>query len=140
MEFPWSKEEKCKHLVNYQGNNIEIAGVSIPNIFTIGNLSIKPHVLQNVENAIQALDLVYYHNCQTLKQAPDEESKKKYYEIMTIQQQKLNDIAMAITMFRSTQDSEKLGESLVKTVERNLDISMPEPKQEVTKIDLNDKV
>jgi hypothetical protein len=36
------KDHGCKHLVKYQGTSIDIAGVSMPNIFSLGNVSIKP--------------------------------------------------------------------------------------------------
>jgi len=44
MRFPW-RREKCKHLVQYQGTSIDIAGVTVPNIFSLGSVSIKPQVL-----------------------------------------------------------------------------------------------
>ena len=53
MKFPWSKDEECKHLVKYQGTNIDIAGLSIPNIFSLGNVKIKPEVLQAAYDAFK---------------------------------------------------------------------------------------
>src|SRR4051794_11260659 len=101
MDWPWTKDKdkECKHLVKHQGTNIEIAGISIPNIFSLGNVSVKPQVLQATEKAIQYLDMNHFQNCETLKQAPSEESKVNYFEQMAKQQQKLNDIAMAIAAY-----------------------------------------
>jgi hypothetical protein len=122
LKFHWSKDKECKHLVNYQGKSIEIAGVSVPNIFSLGNLSVKPQVLQTAEKAIQYLDMNHFQNCETLKQAPDEESKKKYFEQMAKQQQKLNDIAMAIAAYSTNTSSQKLEESLSMILESNLEL------------------
>lgn len=54
LKFPWSKdeEEECKHVLKYQRTNIDIAGISIPNIFSLGSVSIKPQVLQSAEKSI----------------------------------------------------------------------------------------
>ena len=49
-----------------------IGGVTIPNIFRLGNVSIKHQVSQAAEMAIQYLDLNYFQNWKT---TPDEESK-----------------------------------------------------------------
>jgi hypothetical protein len=123
MKLPWSNEEKCKRLVKYQGTNIEIAGVSVPNIFSLGNVSIKPQVLQAAEKALHYLDMNHFQNCETLKQAPDEESKKKYFEQMAKQQQKLNDIAMAIAVYSTNTNSQTLEITLSDILKSNLEIS-----------------
>jgi len=49
-----------------------IGGVTIPNIFRLGNVSIKHQVSQAAEMASQYLDLNYFQNWKT---TPDEESK-----------------------------------------------------------------
>ena len=128
MKFPWFGDEKCKHLVKYQGTNIDIAGITIPNIFSLGNLSIKPQVLQAAEKAIQYLDMNYFQNCETLKQAPNEESKTKYFEQMTKQQKKLNDIAMAIAAYSTNPNSQNLEDALSKILKSNLEL--PESNQD----------
>ena len=124
MKFPWSKVEECEHLVKYQSTNLDIAGISVPNIFSLGNISIKPQVLQAAETAIQYLDMSYYNTCKTYKQAPNKEKKDEAYALMMTQLQKLNDISMAIAAFSSTQNSQKLEESLIKTLEKNLNLSL----------------
>ena len=141
MKFPWSKDEKCKHLVNYQGTNIEIAGVSVPNIFNLGNVSVKPQVLQAAEKALQYLDMNHFQNCETLKQAPDEESKKKYFEQMAKQQQKLNDIAMAIAAYSTNPNSQTLETTLSDILKSNLEIPKPKEEEikETLKIDMSQK-
>lgn len=125
-----SKEKECNHLLKYQGTSIDIAGISIPNIFSLGSVSIKPQVLQAAEKAIQYLDMNYFQNCETLKQAPNEESKTKYYEQMTKQQQKLNDIAMAIAAYSTNTNSQRLEETLSKILESDL----PLPESDKDKI------
>jgi len=122
MKFSWSKDEECKHLVKYQGTTIDIGGISIPNIFSLGNVSIKPQVLQAAEKSIQYLDMNYFQNCETLKQAPNEESKIKYFEQMAKQQQKLNDIAMVIAAYSSNPNSQKLEETLSSILKSNLEL------------------
>jgi hypothetical protein len=131
MKFPWSKGEGCKHLVKYQDTNIEIAGVSVPNIFSLGNVSINPKVLQAAEKALQYLDINHFQNCETLKQVPDEDSKKKYFDQMAKQQQKLNDIAMAIAAYSTNTNSQKLDETLSKIFESNLEL--PKSEDEAVK-------
>src|SRR5688572_26795635 len=135
MKFPWSKDEKCKHLVNYQGTSIEIAGVSVPNIFSLGNVNIKPQVLQAAEKALQYLDMNHFQNCETLKQAPNEESRTKYFEQMTKQQQKLNDIAMAIAAYSTNTNSQRLEETLSKILES--DLPLPESDKNNLKVDIS---
>lgn len=112
MKLPWSKNIECKHLVKYQGTNIDIAGVSVPNIFSLGNVSIKTEVLQAANETIKYLDLNYLQNCETLNHAPDKESKKKCYEKMIQSQNKLTKIAMAISAYRVNTNSQKLEEVL----------------------------
>jgi len=129
MRFPWlNKDDECKHLVKYQGTTIEIAGVSIPNIFSLGNVSIKPQVLEAVEKAIQYMDISHFQNCETLKQAPNEESKVKYFEQMAKQQQKLNDIAMSIAAYSTNTNSQVLEETLSNILKSNLDIPSEKKK------------
>ncbi len=131
MKFPWSKDEECKHIVNYQGTSIEIAGVSVPNIFSLGNVSIKPQVLQAAEKGLQYLDMNHFQNCETFKQAPDEESKKKYFEQMAKQQQKLNDIAMTIAAYSTNTNSQTLETTLSDILKSNLEI--PKSKDDEVK-------
>ena len=142
MKFPWSKDEECKHLVKYQGTNIDIVGISIPNIFSLGNVSIKAQVLQAAEKAIQYLDMNYFQNCETLKQAPNEESKSKYFEQMTKQQKKLNDIAMAIAAYSTNTNSQRLEETLSKILESDLPLDDSDKVKDVKdnlKVDISQK-
>jgi hypothetical protein len=41
LKCPCSKDEECKHLVKYQGTSMDIAGISVSNIFSLGNISIN---------------------------------------------------------------------------------------------------
>ena len=133
MKWPWSKDDECEHLVKYQERSIDIAGVSIPNIFSVGKVSIKPQVLQATKEAMQILDLTHFNNCKTLKMAPNEESKSKYFEEMKKQQGKLNDIAMAIAAYTTNPDSQKLEETLSKILTSNM--AIPESnKTEINKL------
>lgn len=122
MKFFRSKDDECEHLVKYQERSIDIGGVTIPNLFTLGNISIKPQVLQATKEAIQILDMTHFNNCKTLKMAPNEESRNKYFEEMQIQQKKLNDIAMAIAAYSTNPDSQKLEETLAQILKSNLAI------------------
>jgi len=131
LKWPWGKDEECKHSVKYQATSIDIAGVSVPNIFSLGNVSIKPQILQAAEKAIQYLDMNHFQNCETLKQAPNEESKVKYFEQMAKQQQKLNDIAMAIAAYSTNTNSQVLEETLSNILKSNLGI--PSENKDVIK-------
>jgi hypothetical protein len=86
------------------------------------NVLIKPQVLQAAEKAIQYLDMSHFHNCETLKQAPNEESKVKYFDKMAKQQQKLNDIAMAIAAYSTNTNSQVLDDALSKILKADLEI------------------
>lgn len=113
-------DKPCKHLITYQEKSIDIAGISIPNIFSLGKASINPQVLQEAEKAIKTLDLIFFQSCEMLKLAPNEEAKTKYYEQMVNQQQKLNDIAMTIAAYGDGQNNQMLEQTLTKTLEKNM--------------------
>jgi hypothetical protein len=133
VKWPWTKDDECEHLVKYQERSLDIAGVNIPNIFSVGSVSIKPQVLQATKEAIQILDLTHYNNCKTLKMAPNEESKSKFFEEMKNQQKKLNDIAAAIAAYSTNPNSKLLEE----TLSRILISDMPIPesnKAEINKL------
>ena len=141
MKFPWSKDKECKHLVNYQDKSIDISGVSIPNIFSLGNVSIKPQVLQAAENAIKILDLRHFQNCENLKQISDETTKEKFIENMNKQQDKLSNIAMAIDAYKINQNSQKLEESLTRLLESDLPLpdSDKDDVKKTLKLDVSQK-
>jgi hypothetical protein len=140
MRLPWSKNE-CKHLVKYQGTNIEVAGISIPNIFSLGNLSIKSQVLQAAENTIKLLDLRHFQNCENLKQISDEKTKTTFIENMNKQQDKLSNIAMAIDAYKINPNSQKLEESLTRLLES--DLPLPDSDKagvkKILKVDVSQK-
>ncbi len=119
-------KRQCEHLVKYQATNIEIAGISIPNIFSLGSLKVKSEVLNAADRGLKYLDLMHFNNCETLKMTPDEESKKRYFEDMTEQQEKMNDFSMAIAAFETNPDSQKLEQALVRILESNLSLSNPD--------------
>jgi len=123
MRWPWSKDKECEHLVKYQGTNLEIAGVTLPNIFSLGNLKVKSEVLNAADRGLKYLDLIHFNNCKTLKMAPDKESEKKYYNDMAEQQEKINEYGMAIAAYETNPDSQKLEEALVKILESRLALS-----------------
>jgi hypothetical protein len=114
------------------GNQYRYSRISVPNIFNLGNVSIKPQILQAAEKAIQFLDISHFQNRETLKKAPTEESKTKYFEQMTKQQQKLNDIAMAIAAYSTNTNSQVLKDTFSSILKSNLEIPS-ESKDEIKK-------
>lgn len=140
MIFHWSRN-KCKHLVNYQGTNIGIAGITIPNIFSVGNVKINPQVLQAADNAIKLLDLRHFQNCENLKQISDETTKTTFIENMKKQQDKLSNIAMAIDAYKINPNSQKLEESLTKLLESDLPLpdSDKDDVKKTLKVDVSQK-
>ncbi len=60
------RDRDCKHLVKYQSTSIDIARIPIPNIFSPGNVKVKPKVLKTADNAVKLLDLRHFQNCETL--------------------------------------------------------------------------
>lgn len=99
---------------------MNIAGINVPNIFTLGKVSIKPQVLQAAESAIKLLDLRHFQNCENLKQISDETTKTTFIENMNRQQDKLGNIAMAIDAYKINPNSQILEESLTRLLVSNL--------------------
>ena len=114
------KDRDCKHLVKYQSASIDIAGISIPNIFSLGNVKVKPEVLQAADNAIKLLDMRHFQNCEDLKKISDETTMTKFIENMNRQKDKLSNIAMAIDAYKINPNSTNLEESLSKLLESDL--------------------
>jgi hypothetical protein len=50
----------------------------------------------------------HFQSYETLKQAPNEEIKVRYFEQMAKQQHKLNDIAMTIAAYSNNPNSQKM--------------------------------
>jgi hypothetical protein len=123
MRWPWSKDKECERLVKYQGTNLEIAGLTLPNIFSLGSVKVKSEVLNAADRGLKYLDLVHFNNCKTLKMAPDKESEKKYFDDMAEQQEKINEFSMAIAAYETNPDSQKLEEALVRILESKLAMS-----------------
>ena len=77
VPWPWQRDKmECSHLIKYNGTNLEISGLSFQGV-QLGKLAIEQKLLQAVSHALMIIDASQYHFCQAVKNAPDEESKKK---------------------------------------------------------------
>ena len=59
----------------------EVSGISFQG-FELGKASVEPKLLQAVSHALMLLDASQFHLCEAVKGAPDEETSKKYYDVM----------------------------------------------------------
>ena len=80
-----------------------------------------------------------------LKLAPDVETRKKYFDMMTKQQEKTNRIVLAIHAYNIDKDSKSLEETLVSILKSDLKSELtPEQESEIKKgiatIDLSQKI
>jgi hypothetical protein len=74
----------CKHLVNFDGVNINLSGLSTvlpigggPLNFSIGQLGIKKETLQTATDIVMALDAIQYGDCIRIEQTP-KDSPERY--------------------------------------------------------------
>ena len=85
LDWPWKSGEKfdikCNHLVKYDGLNMEISGVSFMG-FELGEVGIKTELLQTAGHALMLIDASQYHFCELVRGAPDDDNRKKYYQLM----------------------------------------------------------
>lgn len=110
--------EECKHLIKYNGQTVEISGLSFQN-FQLGKLQVKPELLQTVGHVLMLIDASQYHFCEAVKNAPDEESKKRYYEYMMQDKVRVQDIIMGLAAFTLNPQSQQIEGTLVKMLLQN---------------------
>ncbi len=123
--------------MKYQGTDIQIGAFSVPNIFSVGNIGIKPEVLQAAENAIKLLDLRHFQNCENLKEITDQATKTTFIDNMNKQQDKLSNIAMAIDAYKINPNSQKLEETLTNLLQSDLPLSGADKEEVTKKIEVN---
>ena len=99
--WPWQNDsQECKHLIKYDGKRIEVSGISFQG-FELGKASIEPRLLQAVSHALMLLDASQFHLCEAVKGAPDEETRRKYYDVMMNDKIRGQDIIMGFSCFDS---------------------------------------
>jgi hypothetical protein len=119
VQWPWqSNKMECSHLIKYNGTNLEISGLSFQGV-SLGKLAIEQKLLQTVSHALMLIDGAQYHFCQAVKNAPDEESKKKYYDLMMQDKVRSQDIWMGLAALTISPDSKEVEESLIKMILQN---------------------
>src|SRR5215212_4291894 len=119
VPWPWQRDKiECTHLIKYDGKNVEISGLSFRGI-QLGKLAIEPKLLQAVSQALMIIDASQYHFCQAVKNAPDEESKKRYYDLMMQDKVRAQDIWMGLAALTINPESKQVEASLVKMLLQN---------------------
>jgi hypothetical protein len=79
----WREKMKCERQVKFDGLKIGIPELKIPSIdFSLGGGGIEHKVLQTAGQALMLLDFAAWDYCVKVRDAPDMESQKKYYELM----------------------------------------------------------
>ena len=97
---------------------IEVSGISFQG-FELGKASIEPTLLQAVSHALMLLDASQFHLCEALKGAPDEETRKKYYDVMMNDKIRGQDIIMGLAVFTLNPESKQVEDALTKMLLQN---------------------
>jgi hypothetical protein len=86
---------ECAHLIKYNGTNLEISGFAFEPL-QLGKLGVEQKLLQTVTHALMLLDSSQYYFYHAVKNAPDGESKKKFYDLMMQDKVRAQDIWMCL--------------------------------------------
>ena len=70
------------------------SGISIPNV-QLGKIAIEPK-LASESQGLELIDASQYYLCQSVNNAPDQETKRKYYELMMKDRLRAQDIIMGL--------------------------------------------
>ena len=117
--WPWQNDsQECKHLIKYDGKRIEVSGISFQG-FELGKASIEPTLLQAVSHALMLLDASQFHLCEAVKGAPDEETRKKYYDVMMNDKIRGQDIIMGLAVLTLNPESKQVEDALTKMLLQN---------------------
>jgi hypothetical protein len=65
------------------------------------------------------IDNSQYHFCEAVKNAPDDESRKKYYELMMQDRIRVQDVIMGLAAFTVNPQSKHIEETLMKKLVQN---------------------
>ena len=131
--FGLGKDMQCPHLIKYDGKKVEVSGLSFQG-FELGKLAIDQKLLQAVSQAMMFLDASQYHFCQSVKNAPDEESKRKFYDLMMQDKVRAQDIWMGLATLTINPESKQVVEVLTKMLLQNHTRALQIEEQE--KIDI----
>jgi Effector-associated domain 7 len=117
--WPWQKDKvECKYLIRHYGRGGEISGVSIPHV-QLGKIAVDPKLLQAASQALELIDASQYYLCQSLNNAPDQETKRKYYDLMMQDRLRAQDIIMGLAAFSINPQSKSVEEGLMKMLLQN---------------------
>jgi hypothetical protein len=119
VSWPWQRGNlDCKYLIKHYGQSGEVSGISIPNI-QLGKISIEPKLLQAASQALELIDASQYYLCQSVNNAPDVETKRKYYDLMMQDRLRAQDIIMGLAAFSINPQSKNLEEGIMKMLLEN---------------------
>jgi effector-associated domain 7 (EAD7)-containing protein len=131
MVLGFGKEkQECKHLIKYDGTKVEVSGVSFQG-FQVGGVSVEQKLLQATSQALMLLDASQFHLCEAVKGAPDEESKKRYYDLMIKDRMRAQDIIMGLAALSVNPDSKQVEDALTKMLLENHARALEIEKDEV---------
>lgn len=117
--WPWQKEKiECKYLIKHYGRSGEASGISIPQV-QLGRVAIEPKLLQAASQALELIDASQYHFCESLKNAPDDESRRKYYDLMMEDKMRAQDIIFGLAAFTINPQSKDVEKGLMKMLLQN---------------------
>lgn len=106
--------------------------------------------MQAASQALELIDASQYHFCEAVKNAPDDESKKKYYDLMMEDKMRAQDIIFGLAALTINPQSKDVEQGIIKMLLQNHNIALqieedaeikvnPEPTDENTqdKIEIN---
>jgi len=109
----------CKHLVSYDGENWDFAGLTGPDKLNIkiGELKGNRQVLQTAADITQLYDAMQFSNCTRINQLPKDspDRVKLAYESMQGEQQ-LVQLALLIKLLQAQPNSDKLQQAIAEWI------------------------
>jgi len=135
--WPWQKGKvECKYLIKHYGYGGKVSGIGIPNV-KVGEISIEPKLLQATTQALELIDASQYHLCQLLNNAPNDETKKKYYDLMMQDRLRAQDVIMGLAAFTINPQSKEVEEGIMKMLLKNQSRALQIEEEKILKSILN---
>jgi hypothetical protein len=119
VQWPWQKGKlDCKYLIKHYGRSGKVSGIEVPNV-KVGEISIEPKLLQAASQALELIDASQYYLCQSVNNAPDDETKRKYYELMMQDTLRAKDFIMGLAAFSINPQSKNVEDGIMKMLLQN---------------------
>lgn len=112
----------CERFIKYNGIKIDLSGLGL-DILKIGELGIETTLLQAASQSLMILDFSHFTLCNAVKNAPDEETRRKSYNLMLADISRSNAVCEAIASLsldpKSVELQKALKEILASRIIRN---------------------